>query len=101
MDYPTDWAAIRTKYFIAALVPQKQAPGSQVLATNENGDLKYDVGLIFDAGRPFLSTLYLGPLEYNRIKGLGDDEIAFTGEEFHVCFGEFHERVSIDERLMA
>ena len=71
MDYPTDWAAIRTKYFIAALVPQKQAPGSQVLATNENGDLKYDVGLIFDAGRPFLSTLYLGPLEYNRIKGLG------------------------------
>ena len=71
MDYPTDWVAIRTKYFITALVPQKQTPGSQVLAVKENGDIKYDVGLIFDVGRPFLCTLYLGPLEYGRVKGLG------------------------------
>ena len=71
MDYPTDWVAIRTKYFITALVPQKQAPGSQVLAVKENGDIKYDVGLIFDVGRPFLCTLYLGPLEYGRVKSLG------------------------------
>ena len=71
MDYPTDWVAIRTKYFITALVPQKQAPGSQVLAVKENGDIKYDVGLIFDVSRPFLCTLYLGPLEYGRVKSLG------------------------------
>jgi len=70
MDYPTDWVAIRTKYFITALVPQKQTPGSQVLAVKENGDIKYDVGLIFDVGRPFLCTLYLGPLEYGRVKSL-------------------------------
>ena len=29
MDYPTDWIAIRTKYFISALVPKKQAPGDR------------------------------------------------------------------------
>ena len=71
MDYPTDWIAIRTKYFITALGPQKQAPGSQVLAIQENDDIRYDVGLYFDVSRPFLSTLYLGPLEYSRIKNLG------------------------------
>ena len=71
MDYPTDWIAVRTKYFITALVPQKQAPGSQVLAIQENEDIRYDVGLYFDVGRPFLSTLYIGPLEYSRIKQLG------------------------------
>ena len=48
MDYPTDWIAVRTKYFITALVPQKQAPGSQVLAIQENEDIRYDVGLYFD-----------------------------------------------------
>jgi len=84
MDYPTDWIAIRTKYFITALVPQKQAPGSQVLAIQENGDIRYDVGLYFDVSRPFLSTLYVGPLEYGRIKKLGKnvDQIMNFGWAF-------------------
>jgi YidC/Oxa1 family membrane protein insertase len=84
MDYPTDWIAIRTKYFLTALVPQKQAPGSQVLAIQENGDIRYDVGLYFDVSRPFLSTLYLGPLEYSRIKQLGKnlDQIMNFGWAF-------------------
>ena len=71
MDYPTDWIAIRTKYFISALVPKIQAPGSEVLAIEENGNKRYDVGLFFDVGRPFFSKLYIGPLEYDRIKQLG------------------------------
>ena len=71
MDYPTDWVAIRTKYFISALVPDKQAPGSEVLAIEENGNRRYDVGLFFNVDRPFLYTLYIGPLEYGRIKKLG------------------------------
>ena len=71
MDYPTDWIAIRTKYFISALVPKIQAPGSDVLAIEENGNKRYDVGLFFDVGRPFFSKLYIGPLEYDRIKQLG------------------------------
>jgi len=84
MDYPTDWIAIRTKYFITALVPQKQAPGSQVLAIQENGDIRFDVGLYFDVSRPFLSTLYIGPLEYSRIKQLGKnvDQIMNFGWAF-------------------
>ena len=73
MEYPTDWVAIRTKYFIMAMVPKKQAPGSEVLAIEENGDISYNVGMFFDVNRPFLSTLYIGPLEYNRIKRLGNN----------------------------
>jgi len=71
MDYPTDWVVIRTKYFITALVPKKQAPGSEVLAIEENGNRRYDVGVFFNVDRPFLCALYLGPLEYGRIKQLG------------------------------
>ena len=71
MDYPTDWVAIRTKYFITALVPEKQAPGSEVFALEENGNRRYDVGVFFNVDRPFLYTLYIGPLEYGRIKNLG------------------------------
>ena len=71
MDYPTDWVAIRTKYFITALVPEKQAPGSEVFALEENGNRRYDVGVFFNVDRPVLYTLYIGPLEYGRIKNLG------------------------------
>ena len=73
MDYPTDWVAIRTKYFITALVPKKQAPGSEVLAIEDNGNKRYDVGVFFNVDRPFFYTLYLGPLEYGRIKQLGNN----------------------------
>ena len=73
MDYPTDWIAIRTKYFISALLPKKQAPGSDVLAIEENGNKRYDVGIFFEVDRPFFSTLYIGPLEYGRIKRLGNN----------------------------
>lgn len=84
MEYPTDWVAIRTKYFIMAMVPKKQAPGSEVLAIEENGDISYNVGMFFDVNRPFLSTLYIGPLEYNRIKRLGNnlDQIMNFGWAF-------------------
>lgn len=84
MEYPTDWVAIRTKYFITAMVPKKPAPGSEVLAIEENGDISYNVGLIFDVNHPFLSTLYIGPLEYNRIKRLGNnlDQIMNFGWAF-------------------
>jgi len=73
MDYPTDWIAIRTKYFITALVPKKQAPGSEVLAIEENGNRRFDVGVFFNVDRPFFYALYLGPLEYGRIKQLGNN----------------------------
>ena len=73
MEYPTDWVAIRTKYFITAMVPKIPALGSEVLAIEENGDISYNVGLFFDVNHPFLSTLYIGPLEYNRIKRLGNN----------------------------
>ena len=84
MEYPTDWVAIRTKYFITAMVPKKPAPGSEVLAIEENGDISYNVGLFFDVNHPFLSTLYIGPLEYNRIKRLGNnlDQIMNFGWAF-------------------
>ena len=84
MEYPTDWVAIRTKYFITAMIPKNPASGSEVLAIEENGDISYNVGLIFDVNHPFLSTLYIGPLEYNRIKRLGNnlDQIMNFGWAF-------------------
>ena len=67
-----------------AMVPKNPAPGSEVLAIEENGDISYNVGLIFDVNHPFLSTLYIGPLEYNRIKRLGNnlDQIMNFGWAF-------------------
>ena len=84
MLYPTDWAGVRTKYFFSALVPEEKAAGAEVLAIEEGNLKEYSVGLLFNTLSPFNLSLYLGPLEYNRIKTLGKnlDQIMNFGWAF-------------------
>jgi YidC/Oxa1 family membrane protein insertase len=70
----TDWVAIRTKYFITSLVPNN--PG-QVTSAAIGGSFSdreaYDMELLLPASDISNISLYLGPLEYDRIKNIGQD----------------------------
>ena len=67
----TDWVAVRTKYFITSIMPDN--PGDVVSAfmsgTNSGRDI-YDIALTFPATEPTALSLYLGPLEYDKIKSI-------------------------------
>ncbi|MBH08759.1 MAG: hypothetical protein CMG74_00115 [Candidatus Marinimicrobia bacterium] len=68
----TDWVATRTKYFIASILPSN--PGDVVsayLSGNNNGKEIYDISLSLPASTSSSLRLYLGPLEYERIKLVG------------------------------
>ena len=67
----TDWAAIRTKYFVAALLDNggNQIIGSTISASNKGKEL-YDIGIELPTNERVAVSLYLGPLEYDRIKSL-------------------------------
>ena len=84
MLYPTDWVGIRTKYFFSAFVPEVKASGAEVLAVEEGETKEYSVGLLFNTLSPFNTRLYLGPLEFNRIKKLDNslDQIMNFGWAF-------------------
>tara|TARA_B100000900_G_scaffold186840_1_gene158344 strand:- start:8289 stop:9875 length:1587 start_codon:yes stop_codon:yes gene_type:complete len=81
----TDWGAIRTKYFISALIPK--SPESIRFAEISGKSTKreeYDLSFVFDCFQETSFTLYLGPLEYEKIKSLGVelDEIMDFGWSF-------------------
>ena len=84
MLYPTDWVGVRTKYFFTALVPNEKALGAEVLAVEDGSSKRFGVGLLFNTLYPFKTSLYLGPLEYGRIKNLGNnlDQIMNFGWAF-------------------
>ena len=67
----TDWAAVRTKYFITAIIPDN--PDDVVTAFmggKNDGQDAYDIALSFPAKEPTGLKLYLGPLEYDKIKAI-------------------------------
>ena len=67
----TDWVAVRTKYFITSIIPDN--PGDVVSAFmgghNDGRDI-YDISLTFPATEPTTLSLFLGPLEYEKIKAI-------------------------------
>jgi len=68
----TDWVATRTKYFLAALFSggQTQMNSAEVKAKNNNRE-SYDILSVFGADEEINTSLYLGPLQYDRVKKLG------------------------------
>ena len=84
MLYPTDWVGVHTKYFFTALIPDEKTLGAEVLAVEDGDTKQFGVGLLFNTLSPFKTALYLGPLEYNRIKNLGNnlDQIMSFGWAF-------------------
>jgi len=69
----TDWIAARSKYFITALIPSTGSSSAEIGGQYEEDTPRYDFSLqnnVFGSNR---YSLYLGPLEYNRIKSLNID----------------------------
>ncbi len=73
----TNWVAVRSKYFITALIPEQPAPSAEIGGIVKNGEKAkhniFSVVLYQNSQAPSLVNLYLGPLEYQRVKGLGVD----------------------------
>ena len=67
----TDWVAVRTKYFITSFIPDAPSDVVSALMSGQNdGRDTYNIELAFPATEPAALSLYLGPLEYDKIKAL-------------------------------
>ena len=68
----TDWVATRSKYFVTCLFDDSgdQISGSTISGSYENKEL-YDLSILLQSNKVANVSLYLGPLEYERIKNLG------------------------------
>ena len=68
----TDWVATRSKYFVSCLFDdsQNQFIGSTISASNKDREI-YDMSVMLRSDKVANISLYLGPLEYERVKNLG------------------------------
>ena len=68
----TDWVATRSKYFVNAIIATDKTKflGASVSGSNNNNEL-YDINTYLNPNTKSFFSFYLGPLEYDRIKGLG------------------------------
>ena len=68
----TNWVATRSKYFVAATIATDNTEflGVSVSASNDKHEL-YDIDTHLNPNIKNFFSFYLGPLEYERIKGLG------------------------------
>ena len=81
----TDWGAIRTKYFVSALIPNTPESIRFVELVGEyKNQEEYSLSFVFDYFQETSFTLYLGPLEYEKVKALDVelDEIMDFGWSF-------------------
>jgi len=68
----TDWAAIRTKYFAVAVIPENKKSISSVTLSGAGDTTEtYGMSFIFDPIEKQAFKLYMGPLEYDRVRSLG------------------------------
>ena len=68
----TDWVATRSKYFVTCLLDDSgnQFNGSTISASYKDKEL-YDLSVSLKSNKVANFSLYIGPLEYERIKNLG------------------------------
>jgi len=70
----TEWGAIRTKYFVSALIPKTpESIRFAEISGRSNNQETYDLSFVFDCFQESSFTLYHGPLEYEKIKSLAVD----------------------------
>ena len=68
----TEWAAIRTKYFAVAVIPENKRSISSVTLSGAGDTTEtYGMSFIFDPIEKQAFKLYMGPLEYDRVRSLG------------------------------
>ncbi len=70
----TGWGAIRTKYFVSALIPKSPETirFAEIFGRTTNQE-QYDLAFVFDCFQESSFVLYHGPLEYDKIKSLDVD----------------------------
>tara|TARA_B100001250_G_scaffold413944_1_gene449895 strand:- start:9420 stop:11090 length:1671 start_codon:yes stop_codon:yes gene_type:complete len=69
-----DWTAIRTKYFVVAILPEDpMSIRGVVISGLKNASETYQTILNFNTYKESVFELYVGPLEYTRINNLGKD----------------------------
>ena len=68
----TDWIATRSKYFVVCILDdsKEQFVGSAISASYNNKEL-YSISAQMQSDKIANISLYLGPLEYERVKSLG------------------------------
>ena len=68
----TDWIATRSKYFVVCIIDdsKEQFLGSTISASFKDKEL-YNISAQMQSSKIANISLYLGPLEYERIKSLG------------------------------
>jgi YidC/Oxa1 family membrane protein insertase len=69
----TRWTAIKTKYFIAAILPEDVGVGAVVRGRVDGKRPVFTTELRQGTSNSGRFDVYIGPLEYNRIKDLGVD----------------------------
>ena len=70
----TDWVAVRSKYFLSALIPEGGSETVEVnlKKTDQSTRYSYRIHLSADTQNQKVA-LYLGPLEYKTLKNMGND----------------------------
>ena len=67
-----DWGAIRTKYFVCSLIPRDLSSVRRASLTAKYDSLEtYGMSFFVDIANVPVFSLYLGPLEYEKIKSIG------------------------------
>ena len=67
----TDWAAVRTKYFAVAIIPERKRSISSVTLSGAGDTTEtYGMSFTFDPIEKQAFKLYMGPLEYDRVRSL-------------------------------
>ncbi len=69
----TRWTATKTKYFIAAIIPEDVGVGAVVRGIVDEKRPLFTTELRQNTSNSGRFDIYLGPLEYNRIRALGVD----------------------------
>ena len=67
----TRWTAVKTKYFISALIPETPAVGAEVLGSTVDGRPRFETRMRQNVSSSNRYSLYVGPLDYGRVESLG------------------------------
>ncbi len=99
-DNPTQWAAMKTKYFATAIIPRSGGQSVRFVGTQEDVGEKepykrygFDLRMAFDQSKLKRDdyTIYLGPLNYDTVAGynVGLEEMMDLGWAPFRPFGRF------------
>ena len=66
----TKWAAIRTKYFITSFIPNMPGIGAKISGKYIGDRPAYNMEIFHSLMNDSYFNLYIGPLDYNKIKSL-------------------------------